>query len=243
MERLAGKVAIVTGGARGIGEGIVRRFIAEGAKVMITDLRDDLGLALAAEFGDAAAFIHQDVTSRQDWADVIDTTERRFGRIDSLVNNAGILFFSGFADYTDAQIEALLNVNVLGVIYGCQAIIPALERAGGGTIVNMSSADGVAGANGVSVYCATKFAVRGLTKALALELGPRKIRVNSIHPGGIYTPLANPMQVSKEDYDKGYWIYRRNTRASRRTLRRRQPILPPKMPAIAWAPNWRSMAG
>jgi 3alpha(or 20beta)-hydroxysteroid dehydrogenase len=93
------------------------------------------------------------------------------------------------------------------VIYGCQAAIPAIERAGGGAIVNMSSADGIAGANAVSVYCATKFAVRGLTRALALELGPRKIRVNSIHPGGIYTPLANPMNMSKEDYDKNYWIY------------------------------------
>ena len=207
MDRLAGKVAIVTGGARGIGEGIVRRFVAEGAVVMITDLLDDLGQALAGELGAAAAFMHQDVTSREGWGEVIAATEKKFGRVDSLVNNAGILFFSGFEDYTEAQIQALMNVNVLGVIYGCQAVIPALERAGGGTIINMSSADGIAGANAVSVYCATKFAVRGLTKALALELGPRNIRVNSIHPGGIYTPLANPMQVSKEEYDKGYWIY------------------------------------
>ena len=207
MKRLEGKVALVTGGARGIGEGIVRRFVAEGARVMITDLLDEPGEALAAELGDSAAFLHQDVTSRTGWDETVAVTEARFGRLDILVNNAGVLFFSGFEHYSDQQIDTLIDVNLKGVILGCQAVIPAIERAGGGAIVNMSSADGIAGANAVSVYCATKFAVRGLTKALALELGPRKIRVNSIHPGGIYTPLANPMNVSKDVYDKSYWIY------------------------------------
>lgn len=207
MKRLEGKVALVTGGARGIGEGIVRRFVEEGASVMCTDLLDDAGKALADELGDQVAFLHQDVTDRAGWADVVAATESRFGKLDTLVNNAGVLFFAGFEEYTEAQIETLIDVNIKGVILGCQAAIPAIERAGGGAIVNMSSADGIAGANAVSVYCATKFAVRGLTRALALELGPRKIRVNSIHPGGIYTPLANPMNVSKEVYDRNYWIY------------------------------------
>ena len=207
MKRLEGKVALVTGGARGIGEGIVRRFVAEGASVMITDLLDEPGEALAAELGESAAFLHQDVTSRARWEETVSRTEARFGRLDILVNNAGVLFFSGFETYSDQQIDTLIDVNLKGVILGCQAVIPAIERAGGGAIVNMSSADGIAGANAVSVYCATKFAVRGLTKALALELGPRKIRVNSIHPGGIYTPLANPMNVPKDVYDKSYWIY------------------------------------
>lgn len=207
MNRLEAKVALVTGGARGIGEGIVRRFVAEGARVMITDLLDDLGEALAAELGPNVGFLHHDVTSREGWANAIAATEARFGRLDILVNNAGVLFFSGFEHYSEDQIDTLIDVNIKGVILGCQAAIPAIERAGGGAIVNMSSADGIAGANAVSVYCATKFAVRGLTKALALELGPRGIRVNSIHPGGIYTPLANPMNVSKEVYDQGYWIY------------------------------------
>lgn len=207
MNRLEGKVALVTGGARGIGEGIVRRFVAEGAKVLITDLLDEQGAALAEELGDAAAFLHHDVTSRPDWDEAVGAAEARFGRLDTLVNNAGVLFFAGFEGYSDQQIDTLMDVNVKGVIYGCQAAIPAIERAGGGSIVNMSSADGIAGANAVSVYCATKFAVRGLTRALALELGPRKIRVNSIHPGGIYTPLANPMNVSKDVYDRNYWIY------------------------------------
>lgn len=207
MKRLEGKVALVSGGARGIGEGIVRRFVAEGAKVMITDLLDDQGEALAAELGDAAAFLHHDVTSREQWQSIVAATEERFGKLDCLVNNAGTIVFKGFEDHDDADIRRLLDVNLVGVILGCQAAIPAIDRAGGGSIINMSSADGIAGANAVSVYCSTKFAVRGLTKALALEFGPRKIRVNSIHPGGIYTPLANPMNVPKEVYDKGYWIY------------------------------------
>lgn len=207
MKRLEGKVALVTGGARGIGEGIVRRFVAEGAKVMITDVLEVEGAALAAEFGAQTAFRRQDVTSREQWEATVAATEAHFGKLDTLVNNAGVLFFSGFEHYTDDQIKKLFDVNVMGVILGCQTAIAAIERAGGGAIVNMSSADGIAGANAVSVYCATKFAVRGLTKALALELGPRRIRVNSIHPGGIYTPLANPGNVSKEEYDKRYWVY------------------------------------
>ncbi|TCJ37000.1 glucose 1-dehydrogenase [Parafrankia sp. BMG5.11] len=207
MDRLEGKVALVTGGARGIGEGIVRRFVEEGAKVLVTDLLDEEGEALSGELGDAVRYFHQDVTDRAGWAAAVAEAENKFGRLDILVNNAGVLFFSGFEGYSDAQIDKLIDVNLKGVILGCQAAIPALERAGGGAIVNMSSADGIAGANAVSVYCATKFAVRGLTKALALELGPRKIRVNSIHPGGIYTPLANPTNIPKEEYDKNYWIY------------------------------------
>lgn len=211
MSRLGGNVAIVTGGARGIGEGIVRRFLEEGAHVMLTDILVEDGQALAAElkgeYGDKVAFCRHDVTSRDDWAHVVAHTEKMFGKLDTLVNNAGVLFFRAFEDHDEDQINALIDVNLRGTINGCQAVIPAIERAGGGAIINMSSADGIAGANAVSVYCATKFAVRGLTKSLALELGPRKIRVNSIHPGGIFTPMANPMKMEKEEYDKGYWIF------------------------------------
>lgn len=207
MKRLDGKVALVTGGARGIGEGIVRRFVAEGANVMITDLLDDVGQALADELGPAAAFCHHDVTTRAGWEAAIAATEGQFGKLDTLVNNAGVLMFRGFEQYSQAEIDLLIDVNLKGVINGCQLAIPAIERAGGGSIVNMSSADGLSGANAVSVYCATKFAVRGLTKALALELGPRGIRVNSIHPGGIYTAMANPMNAPKEVCDQGFWIY------------------------------------
>ncbi len=207
MQRLTGKVALVTGGARGIGEGIVRRFVEEGARVMISDVLDAEGEALAAELGDAAAFLHQDVTSMSGWAEAIAAVEATFGRLDCLVNNAGVIAFKRLDDLTEADMRRVIEVNLMGVMFGCQAAIPALERAGGGSIVNMSSADGISGANSLTVYCASKFGVRGFTKALALELGPRKIRVNSIHPGGILTPLANPTNVPRELYDKGYWIY------------------------------------
>lgn len=207
MQRLTGKVALVTGGARGIGEGIVRRFVAEGAKVMITDVLSDEGAALAAELGDATAFIQHDVTSLSAWQDVIAAAEAKFGRLDCLVNNAGVIAFKRLDDLTEADIRRIIDVNLIGTMFGCQAAIPALERAGGGSIVNMSSADGISGANSLTAYCASKFGVRGFTKALALELGPRKIRVNSIHPGGILTPMANPTNVPRELYDRGYWIY------------------------------------
>lgn len=207
MRRLENKVAIVTGGARGIGEGIVRRFVAEGARVVIADVLDDAGRALAAKLGDVAAYEHLDVTSRADWDRVIAAAEARFGRIDSLVNNAGIIVFKGLDDLSEAEMRRIIDVNLMGVMIGTQAVIPAIERAGGGSIINMSSADGISGANALTAYCASKFGVRGFTKAAALELGPRGIRVNSIHPGGIYTPLANPTGVPRADYDRNFRIY------------------------------------
>jgi 3alpha(or 20beta)-hydroxysteroid dehydrogenase len=207
MQRLNGKVALVTGGARGIGEGIVRRFVAEGAKVMITDLLEAEGQALADELGEAAAFIKHDVVSREQWDAALAATEARFGRLDALVNNAGIIVFARLDDLTEEQMRRILDVNLMGTMIGTQAAIPYLERAGGGSITNMSSADGISGANSLTAYCASKFAVRGFTKAAALELGPRKIRVNSIHPGGIFTPLANPQNTPREQYDLGFRIY------------------------------------
>jgi 3alpha(or 20beta)-hydroxysteroid dehydrogenase len=205
MDRLNGKVALVTGGARGIGEGIVRRFVAEGARVMITDVLESEGQALADELGQA--FMRLDVASRAEWDSAIAATEARFGRLDSLVNNAGVIVFKKLDDLSEAEIRRIIDINLVGTILGAQAAIPALERAGGGTIINMSSADGIAGANSLTAYCASKFGVRGFTKALALELGPRGIRVNSIHPGGIVTPLSNPGNVPREQYDQGFRIY------------------------------------
>ena len=207
MDRLVGKVALVTGGARGIGEGIVRRFVAEGARVMITDVLVAEGQALADELGAAAAFAKHDVVSRAEWDAVLAATEAKFGRLDILVNNAGVIVFKRLDDLTESDMRRIIDINLMGTMIGTQAAIPALERAGGGSIINMSSADGIAGANSLTAYCASKFAVRGFTKAAALELGPRKIRVNSIHPGGIVTPLSNPTNVPRDQYDKGFRIY------------------------------------
>lgn len=205
MHRLNGKVALVTGGARGIGEGIVRRFVAEGAKVMITDVLDEPGEALASELGQS--YLRLDVTKRGDWDAAIAATEDKYGRLDCLVNNAGVIVFKKLDDLSEEDIRRIIDINLIGTIIGSQAAIPALERAGGGSIINMSSADGIAGANSLTAYCASKFGVRGFTKALALELGPRKIRVNSIHPGGIVTPLSNPGNYPREVVDQAYLIY------------------------------------
>ncbi|MBK9432879.1 MAG: glucose 1-dehydrogenase [Sphingomonadales bacterium] len=205
MQRLTGKVAIVTGGARGIGEGIVRRCVSEGAQVMITDVLDAEGQALAEELGQA--YLHLDVAKRSEWDAAVSSTEARFGRLDCLVNNAGVIVFKTIDDLSEDEIRRIIDINLIGTMIGVQAVIPAIERAGGGSIINMSSADGIAGANSLTAYCASKFGVRGFTKALALELGPRKIRVNSIHPGGIVTPLSNPTNVPRELYDLGFRIY------------------------------------
>jgi len=202
-ERLQGKVALVSGGARGIGEGIVRRFIAEGARVVIADILVEEGQALAAELGDVALFVTLDVTSRAQWDAAVTQTVARFGGLDCLVNNAGVIIFKTIDDLSEAEIRRILDINVLGVMLGTQAAIAALEKDGG-SIINMSSADGISGANALSAYCASKFAVRGFTKSCALELGPRGIRVNSIHPGGVDTTMGNPQGQTGEERNWSY---------------------------------------
>jgi 3alpha(or 20beta)-hydroxysteroid dehydrogenase len=187
--RLAGKVALITGGARGQGAAAVRRFLDEGAKVLAADVNDDLGKALAAETG--ATYVHLDVREEDDWAAAVRTATDTFGRLDVLVNNAGVLHFSALVDTTLADYQRVIGVNQIGTFLGMRAAAPALKAAGGGSIVNVSSIEGLAAAPFLTAYTASKFAIRGMTKVAALELGPDGIRVNSVHPGMIDTQMIS----------------------------------------------------
>ncbi|QFG20375.1 SDR family NAD(P)-dependent oxidoreductase [Actinomadura sp. WMMB 499] len=188
MARLDGKIALITGGARGIGAAHVRRFVAEGAKVVFGDLLHDRGEALAAETG--AVYVPLDVTDHDAWTNAVQTTVDRFGGLSVLVNNAGILRYRLLADMTEQQLRQVLDVNLIGPWLGVKAVVEPMKASGGGSIVNTSSIEGYAAAAGLSAYAASKFGVRGVTKAAAQELGRFGIRVNSVHPGGIATELA-----------------------------------------------------
>src|SRR5256885_4749746 len=190
MARLAGKVALITGGSRGMGAASARQFVAEGAKVVLGDILDDEGKALADELGEEARYVHLDVTNEDDWVTAVDTTEREFGALNVLVNNAGILRFGALEEEKLDDFRRVLDINLVGVLLGMRTAVPALRRAGGGSIVNLSSTEGLGASPFLSAYTASKFAVRGITKVAALELGPDKIRVNSVHPGGIDTPMT-----------------------------------------------------
>ncbi|MBO2458487.1 SDR family NAD(P)-dependent oxidoreductase [Actinomadura violacea] len=195
MARLDGKVALITGGARGIGEAHVRRFAAEGARVVFGDLLEDRGAAVAAATG--AVFVPMDVTSEEDWRRAVATAVERFGKLNVLVNNAGILRHRLLTDMTRQQLQQVLDVNLVGPWLGMRAVVEPMKAAGGGSIVNTSSIEGYAAAAGLSAYAASKFGVRGITKAGAQELGKYGIRVNSIHPGGIATELALDPEVAQ----------------------------------------------
>lgn len=205
--KLENRTAIIAGGARGIGGATAELFIANGANVVIGDLLEEDGQALADKLGDKAIFSRLDVTDEAGWADMVKLAEDSFGGLDILVNCAGILSFGGIADIPSDEIRRTLDVNLFGTIIGTQAVIPALRKRGAGAIVNISSSDGLTASNGHAAYVASKWGVRGFTKAAALELGLENIRVNSIHPGGVYTPLANHRGVSREEFDKNFVLY------------------------------------
>ncbi|GAA2137099.1 glucose 1-dehydrogenase [Actinomadura napierensis] len=189
MGQLDGKVALITGGARGMGKAHVKRFVAEGAKVVFGDVLEEEGAKLAAELGDDVRFVRMDVTSPDDWQTAIDTATSAFGALNILVNNAGILRHKTIEDMALEEFRQIIEVNLMGQWLGIKSVTPAMRAAGGGSIVNVSSTEGFVGADGLAAYSASKFGVRGLTRSAARELGKDGIRVNSIHPGGIITPL------------------------------------------------------
>lgn len=199
MSTLEGKVALITGAARGQGAAEARLFAQRGAKVMLCDLLDDEGQAVAAEIGANAAYMRLDVTSESDWKKVVQATVDKFGKLNVLINNAGII--TPTKEIGDTSLDdymKVINVNQVGVFLGMREVVAPMKTAGGGSIVNISSIDGLIGMHGATAYCATKFAVRGMTKVAALELGKYGIRVNSLHPGGVQTKILDDTGLSQE---------------------------------------------
>lgn len=204
MGKLDGKVAIVSGGARGQGEAHVRLFVQEGARVVFGDVLDPEGVAVAKDVGDHAVYQHLDVTQPSDWSAIVQTAEDRFGHVNVLVNNAGILTFGLLETVSLDDYLAVINVNQVGCLLGMQAVIPSMKAAGGGSIVNTSSTAGFVGTFGLVAYTASKFAVRGMTKVAAMELGHANIRVNSIHPGGVDTAMVHGPEFAHLDQNAIY---------------------------------------
>ncbi|WP_034273711.1 glucose 1-dehydrogenase [Haloechinothrix halophila] len=188
--RVSGKVALISGGARGIGEADARLLVAEGAKVVIGDVRDDEGKALADELGAAARYVHLDVTQPDDWRAAVATAVEAFGKLTVLVNNAGIANGSTVQRFDHGEWDRIIAINLTGTFYGIQAAADAIIEAGGGSIINVSSIEGLRGTPWAHGYVASKWGVRGLTKSVAMELAPHGVRVNSLHPGLIRTPLT-----------------------------------------------------
>jgi 3alpha(or 20beta)-hydroxysteroid dehydrogenase len=192
MRRLEGKVAVITGAAQGMGEAHARLFVEEGARVVLTDVNEALGSVLAEELGGNAIFVRQDVANQAEWSAVVERAEAHFGPITVLVNNAGVIGpVKSILDLTVEEFTSVFKVNELGTFLGMQAVLPGMIVAGGGSIVNVSSIAGMLGTRTSSnvAYCSTKFAVRGMSKLIAAQYGHAGIRVNSVHPGYILTPM------------------------------------------------------
>ena len=191
--RLAGKVALITGAAQGQGAAAARAFVAEGAKVVIADIVDDAGKALADELGGSAYYRHLDVTSEADWESAVAEAVGTFGHVDVLVNNAGVLLFSELTETSLEEYQRVIGVNQVGTFLGMRAVAGHMAERGSGSIVNSSSIEGLGGMPLLVAYTASKFAIRGMTKSAAMELGPKGIRVNSVHPGMIDTAMIRDL--------------------------------------------------
>ncbi|HKT74092.1 MAG TPA: glucose 1-dehydrogenase [Steroidobacteraceae bacterium] len=190
MRRASGKIAVVTGAAQGMGAAFARLLTMEGARVMLTDVLSESGEATAAALGPNAHFAPHDVTSEADWHAVIAATESRWGPVSVLINNAAIVHHAPLESMSEVDYRRVIDVNQVGVFLGMKTVFPSMKRAGGGSIINISSVAGIVGAALEIGYVASKFAVRGMTKAAAIEYAPHQIRVNSVHPGVIRTRLT-----------------------------------------------------
>jgi 3alpha(or 20beta)-hydroxysteroid dehydrogenase len=199
MGRLEGKVAVVSGAARGMGAEIARRFSAEGAAIVLGDVLADEAGAVAAAIGERARAVRLDVTQVADWDTVVEVATAAFGGVDILVNGAGIVRLHPIVDGDPEVAREIIMVNQFGTYLGLRACAKAMGERGGGSIINISSMQGIAGMPFVSAYVSSKFGVRGLTKAAALELGPSGIRCNSIHPGYVDTPMLRANAMGSPD--------------------------------------------
>ncbi|MFD9688105.1 glucose 1-dehydrogenase [Kitasatospora sp. NPDC059146] len=197
MNDLTGRTVLITGGARGLGAEAARLAVAAGANVVITDVLAEDGAATAAELGERARFVRHDVTSEADWQRVVDFAVAEFGALHGLVNNAGISTGSLLADESVEHFRKVLDINLTGVFIGMKTVVPAMRAAGGGSIVNISSAAGLMGLALTAGYGASKWGVRGLSKIGAVELGTERIRVNSVHPGMTYTPMTASVGIRR----------------------------------------------
>jgi len=193
VTRLDGKVALVSGAARGQGAAEARLFVQEGGRVVLGDVLDEEGKAVAEELGEAACYLRLDVTSEPDWNAAVDAAIEQFGGLHTLVSNAGISPApKPIVDTAPDEYRRVIEVNQIGMFLGVRAAAPAIAAAGGGSIILVSSVNGFVGAGGIAGYVSSKFAVRGLAKVAALELGRQAIRVNSVHPGPIDTAMVHP---------------------------------------------------
>jgi 3alpha(or 20beta)-hydroxysteroid dehydrogenase len=209
--KLDGKVALVTGAARGIGAATAGRFAAEGARVVLADKRDDVGAEMAAridkDWPGSAQYLSLDVTSEEGWSAAVGQTLAWFDGIDVLVNNAGIMRVVPLVDCDLATFRKVLDTNLVGAFLGMRSVIGPMQARGGGSIINFSSPQGLEGRYGMPAYTASKFAVRGLTKTAAIELGPLGIRVNTVVPGPTRTPMTERKGWVDADYDAAYGGY------------------------------------